>query len=61
MPEQQNLIPNLNEMMEEYVGISGEEATLELQTVTVQEEGVEERTEVEYPSEENRKRKRNVE
>ena len=61
MFEQQNLIPNLNEMMEEYVGISGEEATPELQNLSIQDEMAETRTETEQQLEETRKRKRDAE
>ena len=61
MSEQQNIIPNLNEMMEEYVGVSKEEATPALQTISIQEERVETRTETEQPQEESKKRKRNAE
>ena len=47
--------------MEEYVGARGEEATLELQIVAIQEEEPEERIETEHPPKESRKRKRNTE
>ena len=60
MSEQQILIPNLNEIMEEYVG-SEEEAMQELHTIVTQEEIHEARTETEQPLEERRKRKRNAE
>ena len=56
MSEQLSLIPNLNEIMEEYIG-NEEEATLELQIRVMQEE----RKETEQPIEESRKRKRNTE
>ena len=42
MSEQQSLIPNLNEIMEEYVGVE-EETTLELHTIAIQEERAETR------------------
>ena len=61
MSEQQKLIPNLNEMMEESIEVSGEEATPELQIVAIQEERAKTRTETEQPQEEIRKRKRNAE
>ena len=60
MSEQQILIPNLNEIMEEYVG-SEEEATQEIHTIVTQEERHETRTETEQPLEERRKRKRGIE
>ena len=47
-------------MMEEYVEVIGEEATLELQIVAIQEERAETRTEKEQPQEKSRKRKRNA-
>ena len=46
-------------MMEEYVEVSREEATPELQIVAIQEERVETRTEIGQQQEESRKRKRN--
>ena len=55
MSEQQSLIPNLNEIMEEYVG-NEEEVTPELQIMVMKEE----RKETEQPVEESRKRKRNT-
>ena len=61
MFEQQNLIPNLNEMMEEYVGINGEEATPKLQNLAIQDEMAKTRTEIEQQLEESRKRKRDAE
>ena len=66
MSKQQSLIPNLNEIMEEYVE-NEEEATLELQIMVMQEERKETkqpsevRKETEQPVEESRKRKRNTE
>ena len=59
MSKQYSLIPNLNEIMEEYVG-SEEEATQELQTVVTQEERLEVRTKTEKPLKEKRNRKRNA-
>ena len=47
-------------MMEEYVEVSREEATPELQIVAIQEERVETRTEIGQQQEESRKRKRNA-
>ena len=54
------LIPNMNEIMEEYAK-NEEVATLELQAVAIQEERPEERAETEQPPIEKRKRKRNTE
>ena len=53
------MIPNLNKIMEEYVG-SEEEATLELQIVVTKEEQPEVRTKTKPPIDEGRKRKRNA-
>ena len=58
MREKQNLILNLNEIMEQYVEVSEEEAIPKLQTVAIQEERAESRTKTEQPQEESRKRKR---
>ena len=59
MFEPQILIPNLNEIMEEYAE-NEEEATLECQAIVVQEERPEERVETEQLPVEKRKRKRNT-
>ena len=60
MTETLSLIPNLNEMMEEYVG-NELQVTQEPLTIVTREEGVEARTEAETKTEqlskENRKRK----
>ena len=58
MSELQNLIPNLNEIMEEYAE-NKEEANLELQSKDVQEDRPKARIETEQPPNEGRKRKRN--
>ena len=60
MSKQQQLIPNLNEIMEEYAG-NEEEATPELQTLATQEERSEESAKTKQPPKESRKRKRNAE
>ena len=54
------MIPNLNEMMEEYVEASWEEVTPELQTVAIQEKRAETRTKTKQQQEESRKRKRDA-
>ena len=41
------MISNMNEMMEEYVGVIGEEANLKLEILVVQEEMAEIRTKTE--------------
>ena len=46
MSESLSLIPNLNEIMEEYVG-NEEETTQELQMIVIQEERIEARVEAE--------------
>ena len=61
MSEQQNLILNLNQMMEECVGISREETTPKLYTVAIQDERAKTRMKIEQQPEESRKRKRNAE
>ena len=58
MFEQQSLIPNLNELMEEYAG-SEEEATSELQIVATKQERS--RTGTKQSSEKKRKGKRSME
>ena len=60
MSEQQSLIPNLNEIMEEYDG-GEEETTLELHAVAVQEERAKTRIEIKQQQEKRRNRKRDVE
>ena len=61
MSKPSNLIPNLNEIMEEYVEIE-EEVVQEVQSGAMQEEErLEARTETEQPTEEIRKRKRGAE
>ena len=61
MSEPSNLVPNLNEIMEEYVE-SEEEAVQLTQVETWQEEErVESIAEVEQPAKETRKRKRGAE
>ena len=60
MSEQQSLIPNLNELMEEYAR-SEEEATPKLQIVATQQERSKPRTETEQSPQEGRKRKRSME
>ena len=57
MFEQQSLIPNLNEIMEEYAGSEGK-AALELQTMVIEEEMLKERAKIGEQVEEGRKRKR---
>ena len=57
MSEPQILIPNLNEIMQEYAE-NEEEATLELQAVAVQEERPKERAKTYQPPAEERKIKR---
>ena len=54
MSEQQTLIPNLNEIMEEYAEIA-EETTLELHTTEVEQEVPDEGTKMEAQAEERRK------
>ena len=60
MSESLHLVPNLNEMIEEY--IEGEEEAVQetLSGIGPEEERVEERAEIEQPVEETRKRKRGV-
>ena len=61
MSRPSNLIPNLNEIMEEYTEIE-EEVVQEAQSGVVQEkERLEAIIETEQPNEETRKRKRGVE
>ena len=60
MSEQQSLIPNLNEIIEEYAEME-EGITLKLQTTEIQYEVPEERVETEAQTEEGRKRKKNEE
>ena len=59
MSEPHILIPNLNEIMEEYAE-NEEEATLNSQAVVFQEERPDERAETKQPPAEKRKRKRNT-
>ena len=58
MSEPHNLVPNLNEIIEEYVEIE-EEAIQEVQSRVVHEEKT--RTETEQEAKETRKRKRGAE
>ena len=61
MSDPSNLIPKLNEIMEEYAEVE-EEVVQETQSRAVQEEErPEARTEIEQPTEETRKRKRGAE
>ena len=60
MSAQQCLIPNLNEIMEEYAG-SEEDAILELQNRENEKSVPKERTETKPPTKEGRKRKMNEE
>ena len=60
MSETLSLIPNLNEMMEEYVGNEVED-TQEPLTIVTHEERLYARIETEQPTKEGRKRKLGVE
>ena len=57
MDETLSLIPNLNELIGEYVG-NEVEVTQEPLTIVTHEERLEARTETEQPTKEGRKRKR---
>ena len=61
MSEQLNLIPNLNEIMEEYAEIEKEAIQDAQSGVVKEEERLETRTETKQPTRETRKRKRGAE
>ena len=59
MSEPSNLVPNLNEIMEEYT--EREEETVQATQAKIEEERAEARAKPEQPVEETRKRKRGAE